>query len=105
MILYTLYLKQSKVPTYRSMWRFMASNEERVLMNKVEKGVEKVRASKGKYAFLMESAYNVYHNQRKPCNTMKVGNNLDSKGYGIATPLNFYLRYVSWSEHDFILGM
>jgi glutamate receptor, ionotropic, invertebrate len=25
--------------------------------------------------------------KREPCNTMKVGNNLDSKGYGIAVPL------------------
>ena len=37
---------------------------------------------------------NEYHNQRKPCNTMKVGHDLDSKGYGIATPLNSDLRSV-----------
>lgn len=69
----------------------MKDNTEQVMMPNVRKGVEKVRNSKGKYAFLMESAYNEYHNQRKPCNTMKVGHNLDSKGYGVATPQNFYL--------------
>lgn len=70
----------------------MQANFDKVMMKTVEDGVERVRNSRGKYAFLMESAYNNYHNQRKPCNTMKVGNNLDSKGYGIATPVGFYLR-------------
>jgi len=44
------------------------------------------------YAFLLESTMNDYYNQRKPCNTMKIGANLDSKGYGIGTPLNSPLR-------------
>jgi len=43
-------------------------------------------ADGGKYAFLMESTTNDYKNQQLPCDTMKVGGNLDSKGYGIATP-------------------
>ena len=63
-----------------------------VFVKTTEAGVLKVRNSKGKYAFLLESTMNEYHNQRKPCNTMKVGNDLDSKGYGIATPLNSDLR-------------
>lgn len=46
----------------------------------------------GKYAFLFESTTNEYANQRKPCNTLKVGENLDSKNYGIATPQNHKLR-------------
>ena len=62
---------------------FVASNEE---------GIKKVRESKGRYAFLMESTTNDYINQREPCDTMKVGNNLDSKGYGIGTPIGSDLR-------------
>jgi len=54
-----------------------------------------VRDSNGKYAFLMESTTNDYANQRHPCDTMKVGNNLDSKGYGIGTPLGSDLRSVT----------
>jgi len=54
--------------------------------------VQKVRQSKGKYAFLLESTMNDYYNQKKPCNTMNVGDNLDSKGYGIATPIGSDLR-------------
>jgi len=74
------------------MWSFMSS-EPSVFAKTVEEGVQRVRNSKGRYAFLLESTMNEYHNQRKPCNTMKVGDNLDSKGYGIATPIGSDLRY------------
>ena len=47
---------------------------------------------KGKYAFLLESSVNEYLNERKDCDTMKVGENLDSKGYGIATPIRSDLK-------------
>ena len=67
---------------------------ETLNVEKTKYGVEKVRESKGKYAFLLESTMNDFHNQKKPCNTMKVGGNLDSKGYGIATPLHSELRSV-----------
>ncbi len=46
------------------------------------------RKSNGTYAFLLESSVNEYLNERYPCDTMKVGDNLDSKGYGIATPVD-----------------
>jgi len=73
------------------MWTFMSARPD-VFVPTTEAGVLKVRNSKGKYAFLLESTMNEYHNQRKPCNTIKVGNNLDSKGYGIATPIGSNLR-------------
>jgi len=99
------------------MWAYMKDRPD-VFVPETEAGVLKVRNSKGKYAFLhhchhhhhhghhwtssssvngkyaflLESTMNEYHNQRKPCNTIKVGNDLDSKGYGIATPLNSNLR-------------
>ena len=73
------------------MWSFMDRDQSLFVETTLE-GVQRVRNSKGKYAFLLESTMNDYYNQKKPCNTMKVGNNLDSKGYGIATPLNSNLR-------------
>ena len=85
----------SKVSVYQRMWEYMDSNPS-VNVKTTDEGVEKVRSSKGKYAFLLESTMNEYHNQRNPCNTMKVGDNLDSKGYGIATPINSDLRYVAY---------
>lgn len=81
----------SKIPVYEKMWAFMES-EPSVFVKTTEEGVNKVRNSKGRYAFLLESTMNDYHNQRKPCNTMKVGENLDSKGYGIATPIHSVYR-------------
>ena len=62
-----------------------------MFVNTIEKGIERVR--QGKYAFLIESTTNDFKNQRQPCDTMKVGSNLDSKGYGIGTPLGSDLRY------------
>lgn len=59
-------------------------------------GVQKVRDSKGKYAYLLESSLNEYLNEREPCDTIKVGNNLDSKGYGIATPIRSKMRFLNF---------
>jgi len=83
--------QNSKIEVYKQMWDFMSSTPG-VLVPTVIDGVQKVRSSKGKYAFLLESTMNEYYNQRKPCNTMKIGDNLDSKGYGIATPIGSPLR-------------
>jgi ionotropic glutamate receptor len=73
------------------MWEFMSSRPH-VFVDSYQDGIEKVRRSGGKYAFLIESTKNEYVNERKPCDTIKVGRNLDAKGYGIATPLNSPLR-------------
>lgn len=76
------------------MWQYMKSAEPSVFVKKTSEGVLRVRKSKGKYAYLLESTMNEYIEQRKPCDTMKVGGNLDSKGYGIATPKGSPLRWV-----------
>jgi hypothetical protein len=83
--------QSSEIAVYERMWAFMSSDPS-LSVDSNEMGVARVRKSKGRYAFLMESTTNDYINQRKPCDTMKVGNNLDSKGYGIATPLGSPLR-------------
>ena len=67
------------------MWEFMISRKH-VFVPTYEKGIEKVRTSKGKYALLLESVKNEYVNEQLPCDTMKIGQNLNSNGYGIATP-------------------
>jgi len=81
----------SKISVYEKMWNYMNAHSE-VFVEKTDEGVARVRNSKGKYAFLLESTMNEFHNQKKPCNTMKVGDNLDSKGYGIATPIDSELK-------------
>ena len=65
------------------MWEFMANSESMPFANSTEEGVERVRRSNGKYAFMLESAMNDYFNSQPPCDTMRVGNLLDSKSYGI----------------------
>uniref|UniRef100_A0A3B3WNJ6 Ionotropic glutamate receptor C-terminal domain-containing protein n=1 Tax=Poecilia mexicana TaxID=48701 RepID=A0A3B3WNJ6_9TELE len=84
--------KRSKIAVYEKMWSYMKSAEPNVFVKTTPDGVARVRKSKGKFAFLLESTMNEYIEQRKPCDTMKVGGNLDSKGYGVATPKGSALR-------------
>ena len=71
----------------------MSTADPSVFVNSMGEGVERVRNMKGKYAFLLESVYNEYFNHQDPCDTMQVGANLNTKGYGIATPKGTDLRY------------
>ncbi|KAF3838154.1 hypothetical protein F7725_009922 [Dissostichus mawsoni] len=80
------FFRRSKIAVYEKMWSYMKSAEPSVFVKTTPDGVARVRKSKGKFAFLLESTMNEYIEQRKPCDTMKVGGNLDSKGYGVATP-------------------
>lgn len=73
------------------MWDFMNARKHN-FVHSYEEGIRRVRQSKGKYALLIESPKNEYTNERQPCDTMKVGRNLDAKGFGIATPLGSPIR-------------
>uniref|UniRef100_A0A6Q2YRL7 Glutamate receptor n=1 Tax=Esox lucius TaxID=8010 RepID=A0A6Q2YRL7_ESOLU len=88
------FFRRSKIAVYEKMWSYMKSAEPSVFAKTTPDGVARVRKSKGKFAFLLESTMNEYIEQRKPCDTMKVGGNLDSKGYGVATPKGSALRWV-----------
>lgn len=70
------------------------SSRPEVFVDSYDDGIARVRNSKGKYALLIESPKNDYTNVRYPCDTMKVGQNLDNKGFGVGTPLGSPLRYV-----------
>uniref|UniRef100_A0A3B5L904 Glutamate receptor n=1 Tax=Xiphophorus couchianus TaxID=32473 RepID=A0A3B5L904_9TELE len=86
------FFKRSKIAVFEKMWSYMRSADPSVFVKSTNEGVIRVRKSKGKYAYLLESSMNEYIEQRKPCDTMKVGGNLDSKGYGVATPKASPLR-------------
>uniref|UniRef100_A0A8C4T2B9 Glutamate receptor n=1 Tax=Erpetoichthys calabaricus TaxID=27687 RepID=A0A8C4T2B9_ERPCA len=86
------FFRRSKIAVFEKMWSYMKAAEPSVFVKTTDEGVVRVRKSKGKYAYLLESTMNEYIEQRKPCDTMKVGGNLDSKGYGIATPKGSALR-------------
>uniref|UniRef100_A0A3Q3WJ73 Glutamate receptor n=1 Tax=Mola mola TaxID=94237 RepID=A0A3Q3WJ73_MOLML len=86
------FFRRSKIAVFEKMWSYMRGADPSVFVKTTSEGVSRVRKSKGKYAYLLESSMNEYIEQRKPCDTMKVGGNLDSKGYGVATPKGSPLR-------------
>ncbi|GFG28171.1 hypothetical protein Cfor_07823, partial [Coptotermes formosanus] len=85
------FFRKSQITLYSKMWEFMSSRKH-VFVRTYDEGIRRVRTSKGKYALLIESPKNDYINEREPCDTMKVGRNLDAKGFGVATPLGSPLR-------------
>lgn len=62
----------------------MDSTKPSVFVNSTKEGIERVM--KGNYAYLLESTMNEYITERN-CELMQVGGLLDSKGYGIGTPM------------------
>ncbi|XP_031640639.1 glutamate receptor 1-like [Contarinia nasturtii] len=85
------FFKKSTIPTYSKIYEYMEKHPE-VMVHSYDEGVHRVRNSNGNYALLIESPKNDYINEREPCDTIKVGQNLDSQGFGIATPLGSPLR-------------
>ncbi|XP_034938822.1 glutamate receptor 1-like isoform X2 [Chelonus insularis] len=86
------FFRKSQISLYSKMWSFMNAKKKEVFVDTYDEGIRKVRQSKGKYALLIESPKNEYINAREPCDTMKVGRNLDAKGFGVATPIGSPLR-------------
>ncbi|KAI8761788.1 glutamate receptor subunit protein GluR4, partial [Biomphalaria glabrata] len=86
-----MFFNQTTVSLYQRMWSFMTSQPD-VFVKDNDEGIKRVRESNGQYVYLIESTLNEYYSSRLPCDTMKAGNNLDSKGYGIATPMGSDIR-------------
>ncbi|XP_064612115.1 glutamate receptor ionotropic, kainate 2-like isoform X2 [Liolophura sinensis] len=78
------FFQTSEVPTFEKMWKFMSTTKPSVFVNSTQEGVDRVL--QGDYAYLAESTTIDYEVQRN-CSLMIVGGLLDSKGYGIATPI------------------
>ncbi|XP_062131998.1 glutamate receptor 1 [Drosophila sulfurigaster albostrigata] len=85
------FFQRSKIDLHNKMWEYMNANVRYSVRN-YDEGIRRVRTSKGKYALLVESPKNEYVNARAPCDTMKVGRNIDTKGFGVATPIGSPLR-------------
>lgn len=77
-------LQKSKVSTFEKMWAFMSSRPRTSLVKSVEDGVQRVL--KSDYALITEST-TIDYITRRNCNLTQVGGLIDSKGYGIGTPL------------------
>uniref|UniRef100_A0A8C5WUI1 Glutamate receptor n=1 Tax=Laticauda laticaudata TaxID=8630 RepID=A0A8C5WUI1_LATLA len=78
-----IFFKKSKISTFEKMWAFMSSKPSALVKNN-EEGIQ--RALTSDYALLMESTTIEYITQRN-CNLTQIGGLIDSKGYGIGTPM------------------
>ncbi|XP_015802886.2 LOW QUALITY PROTEIN: glutamate receptor ionotropic, kainate 2 [Nothobranchius furzeri] len=78
------FFKKTKISTYDKMWEFMNSRRQSVMVKSVEEGIERVLTSD--YAFLMESTTIEFVTQRN-CNLTQIGGLIDSKAYGVGTPM------------------
>ncbi|CAL8251202.1 unnamed protein product [Boreogadus saida] len=78
------FFKKSKVSTFEKMWAFMSSRPSSSLVKSLEEGIQRVLRSD--YALLMEST-TIDYVTRRNCNLTQVGGIIDSKGYGVGTPL------------------
>ncbi|XP_061633084.1 glutamate receptor ionotropic, kainate 3 isoform X2 [Phyllopteryx taeniolatus] len=78
------FLKKSKVSTFEKMWAFMSSKPSTSLVKSIEDGIQRVL--KSDYALIMEST-TIDYITRHNCNLTQMGGLIDSKGYGIGTPL------------------
>lgn len=72
------------------MWEFMSSRRHSVMVKDIDEGIQRVLTSD--YAFLMESTTIEFVTQRN-CNLTQVGGLIDSRAYGVGTPMgNRHLR-------------
>ncbi|XP_035310994.1 glutamate receptor ionotropic, kainate 1 isoform X7 [Cricetulus griseus] len=78
------FFKKSKISTYEKMWAFMSSREQSALVKNNDEGIQRVLTTD--YALLMESTSIEYVTQRN-CNLTQIGGLIDSKGYGVGTPI------------------
>ncbi|XP_075460847.1 glutamate receptor ionotropic, kainate 3 [Ascaphus truei] len=77
------FFKKSRISTFEKMWAFISSKPSALVKNN-EEGIQRVLSAD--YALLMESTAIEYITQRN-CNLTQIGGLIDSKGYGIGTPM------------------
>lgn len=93
LFLHFLFLQrqESKAKLYKKMYNAMRTATPTVFVKSSNEGERRVM--EGKYAYLAESTTVEYRTARN-CDLMQVGQQLDSKGYGIGLPrgrdLDFY---------------
>ncbi|XP_072144874.1 glutamate receptor ionotropic, kainate 2-like [Dermacentor andersoni] len=85
------FFQSSDSPLIKRMWAAMEAAQPSVFAETNEKGVERVL--RGGYAYLMEST-TIEYMMQKNCQLTQIGGQLDSKGYGIATPPDAKIRNI-----------
>ncbi|GMR41711.1 hypothetical protein PMAYCL1PPCAC_11906, partial [Pristionchus mayeri] len=77
--------KKANDSLLRKMLETMERNDESSFFSVYPNGIAQVRTSNGTFAFILDDAINLYENTKSPCDTMKIGNNLATYDYGVAT--------------------
>ncbi|CAL8121828.1 unnamed protein product [Orchesella dallaii] len=85
------FFQNSEAQVFKAMFEHMGGTSQMNVRSN-EEGIKLVRQKRGKYAFLLDSVINDYTNSRQPCNTMRVGPELNSISYGLATSFRSPLR-------------
>ncbi|XP_054163357.1 glutamate receptor 1-like [Oppia nitens] len=86
------YFKKSKLSIIWKMWKKVDEKSDQLLVNSYREGIQRVRDSDGQYVFLLESPVNDYINDRQPCNTYRVGKDINIVEYGVALPKGSPIR-------------
>lgn len=81
------FFRDSNFSIYQRIWASMESSKPSVFTKSNDEGKERVSKEQGGYAFFMESTSLDYIVERN-CDLQQIGGLLDSKGYGIALPVN-----------------
>lgn len=85
------FFRDSNLSIYQRIWASMESAKPSVFTRSNDEGKERVAKEQGGYAFFMESTSLEYIIERN-CELQQIGGLLDSKGYGIALPMNSPFR-------------
>ncbi|EDW76392.1 uncharacterized protein Dwil_GK14684 [Drosophila willistoni] len=87
----SVYFSESNDTDNRMAWNKMLSFKPDAFTKNNEEGVDRVKLSRGTYAFLMETTNLQYYVQRN-CELTQIGESFGEKHYGIAVPLNADFR-------------
>ena len=79
------FFRVSKIAVYERLYAQMMSKEAN-LVDTVEEGIERVKSDDEDYIFFTDSTLADYHVAQN-CDLTRIGGNLNSVGYGVATPM------------------
>ena len=86
-----LLLQSSEIGIYQQYGRLLSENPDSAVPHYAA-GVERVRNSNGKYAFITESTSNDFTVNTEPCDTMVTTGYLFTRPYAVALPKNSSLK-------------
>ncbi|KAF5282430.1 hypothetical protein FQA39_LY17545 [Lamprigera yunnana] len=81
------FFKTSNYSKHKQVWEKMSNFKPSPFVGSNPEGVKRVLNKNQDYAFFMESS-SLEYERNKECELIKIGDWLDSKGYGIAMPLD-----------------